>query len=63
MSRLVQDGGGHGGVAQVFAPVLHHSVGADDDGAAQFVALVNDGLGIEGTQINFKCSFESTRAI
>ncbi len=32
------------GISQVFAPSLHHAVGGDDDGAAQLVALVHDGL-------------------
>lgn len=42
--EAVQDGGGHGGIAQVTAPVLHHSVGGDHDGTAQLVTLVHDGL-------------------
>ena len=44
MHQPVQNGGGHGGVSEVFAPVLHYTVGSDDDGAAQLVALVHDGL-------------------
>lgn len=44
MHESVKEGGGHGGVAQVFAPVLQHAVGGDDDGAARRVALLNDGL-------------------
>ena len=44
MHEPVEDGGGHGGIGQVFAPVLHHPVGGDDDGTVQFVALMDDGL-------------------
>ncbi len=44
MHEAVEDGGGHGGVAEVLAPVLHDAVGGDDDGAAVLVALVDDGL-------------------
>jgi hypothetical protein len=44
MHEAVEDGGAHGGVAEVFAPVLHDPVGSDDEAAAQFVALVHDGL-------------------
>lgn len=29
MHEAVQDRGGHGGVAQVLAPVVHHPVGGD----------------------------------
>lgn len=47
----IQNGGGHGGVAQILAPVLHDAVGGDDDGAAQLVALVHDGLQYLGTHI------------
>jgi len=47
----VQDGAGHGGVAQIFAPVLHHAVGGDDHGSSQLVALVHDGLQQLGTHI------------
>ncbi len=44
MHEAVQDGGGHGGIAQVSAPVLHNPVGGDDDRSAQLVALVHQGL-------------------
>lgn len=44
MHEPVQDGAGHGGIAEVLAPVLHHAVGRDENGAVQFVALVKDGL-------------------
>lgn len=43
MYQSVQEGGCHGGVAQVSAPVLHHAVGGHHDGVAQLVALVHDG--------------------
>lgn len=42
--EAVQDVGGHGGVTQVAALVLHDAVGGDDDGSAQLVALVQQGL-------------------
>lgn len=42
--KAAQDGGGHGGISQIFASVLHHAVGGDDDGSVQLVALVQDGL-------------------
>ena len=40
----VEDGGGHGLVAEVAAPVLHDAVGGHNDAAAMHVALVNHGL-------------------
>jgi hypothetical protein len=40
----VEDGDSHGGIDQVFSPVLHHPVGGDDYGTVQLVALMDDGL-------------------
>ena len=42
--EAVQDRAAHGGIAQIFAPVLDHAVRGDNDGAAQLVAPVDDGL-------------------
>jgi len=42
--QAVQDGGAHGVVAQVLAPVLDEAVGSDDEAAAQLVALVHEAL-------------------
>ena len=44
MHDAIEDGGGHGGVGQVLAPFVDDAVAGDDDGTAQFVALVHDGL-------------------
>src|SRR6266478_8629351 len=51
MHEAVQDGGGHGVVAEVLAPVLDDAVGGDDDTAAQFVAPVHHGLQQLGTGV------------
>lgn len=34
----------HGVVSQICPPVLHDPIGGDDDAAAQFVALMDQGL-------------------
>ena len=44
MHEAVQNGGAHGVIAQVLAPVLNDPVGGHHDASAQLVALVHDGL-------------------
>ena len=44
MHQAVQDGAAHGGVTQIFTPVLDHALGCNNNGEAQFVALMHDRL-------------------
>ena len=44
MHEAVQNGGAHGVIAQVLAPVLNDPVGGHHDASAQLEALVHDGL-------------------
>lgn len=44
MHQTVEDGGGHGVVSEVLAPVLHDPVGGHDDAALELVALVHQRL-------------------
>jgi len=44
MHQPVEDGGRHGVVAEVLAPVLHDSVGSHHDAALELVALVHQRL-------------------
>lgn len=42
--KAIEYGRAHRIVAQVGAPVLHDTIGGDDDAAMQFVALMDQGL-------------------
>jgi len=42
--EAIEYGRAHRIVAQVGAPVLHDTIGGDDDAAMQFVALMDQGL-------------------
>ena len=42
--QAIEDRRAHGVVPQIRPPVLHDAIGGDDDAAAQFVALMDQGL-------------------
>ncbi len=44
MHQAIEDRRAHGVVPQVCSPILHDAIGGDDDAAAQFVALMDQGL-------------------
>ena len=44
MHKAIEDRRAHSVVPKVCPPILHDAIGGDDDAAAQFVALMDQGL-------------------